>query len=81
MSTRSQLIVRRVPHENHHLFNNHGTWWIRYSIRPAPWLKAQRIAESLETRCIALARHRRDRRLGELLLSETLLQQAEDSVA
>jgi hypothetical protein len=28
--------------DRHHLFNNHGTWFLRYCVRDAAWLKAER---------------------------------------
>lgn len=44
---------------NHHLWNNHGTWWIDYTIHPNAMQK-ERVRVSLETTSLAEARVRRD---------------------
>lgn len=55
-----ELAVRIDPaNPNHHLWNNHGTWWIHYTIYPNPW-SAHRVRRSLGTRCLEEARTRRD---------------------
>lgn len=51
--------VRPDPDPNHHLWNNHGIWFVAYTIHPTPVTK-QRIRETLQTRCVELARVRRD---------------------
>jgi hypothetical protein len=49
----------RAENENHHLWNNHGTWFLHYTVHPTPFTK-QRIRRSLGTKDIAVARARRD---------------------
>jgi hypothetical protein len=44
---------------DHHLFNNHGVWWIHYTLYPDEFT-AQRVRHSLETCDIKEARTRRD---------------------
>jgi hypothetical protein len=44
---------------NHHLWNNHGTWFLHYTVHPTPFTK-ERIRRSLETKDLAVARSRRD---------------------
>ena len=44
---------------NHHLWNNHGTWFLHYTIHPTPFTK-ERIRRSLGTKDVLVARSRRD---------------------
>jgi hypothetical protein len=44
---------------NHHLWNNHGTWFLHYTIHPTAFTK-ERIRRSLGTKDIETARSRRD---------------------
>lgn len=44
---------------NHHLWKNHGTWFLHYTTYPTPFTK-QRIRRSLQTRNVQEARERRD---------------------
>ncbi|HWA10261.1 MAG TPA: hypothetical protein VG838_12480 [Opitutaceae bacterium] len=44
---------------NHHLWNNHGTWFLHYTVHPTPFTK-ERIRRSLGTKDLSLARERRD---------------------
>ena len=50
---------------NHHLWNNHGTWYIHYTIHPDAWT-AHRVRRSLKTRDLEEARRRRDAFLGSI---------------
>lgn len=61
MKTNNQLEGLRVRAENpnHHLWNNHGTWFLHYTIHPTPFTK-ERIRRSLGTKDIKVARARRD---------------------
>ena len=43
---------------NHHLWNNHGTWFLHYTVHPTPFTK-ERIRRSLGTKDIDIARSRR----------------------
>jgi len=49
----------RAENENHHLWNNHGTWFLHYTVHPTPFTK-ERIRRSLGTKDVAVARSRRD---------------------
>jgi hypothetical protein len=61
MSALAQLPGLRVRAENpnHHLWNNHGTWFLHYTVHPTPFTK-ERIRRSLRTKDISTARKRRD---------------------
>lgn len=61
MSTIAQLpgIRLRPENENHHLWNNHGTWFLHYTVHPTPYTK-ERIRRSLGTKDVQIARDRRD---------------------
>jgi len=50
---------------NHHLWNNHGTWFLHYTIHPTPFTK-ERIRRTLGTKELATARERRDRFFAEI---------------
>jgi hypothetical protein len=49
----------RTENPNHHLWNNHGTWFLHYTVHPTPFTK-ERIRRSLGTKDITTARERRD---------------------
>lgn len=49
----------RPENENHHLWNNHGTWFLHYTVHPTPFTK-ERIRRSLGTKDLTVARERRD---------------------
>jgi hypothetical protein len=44
---------------DHHLWNNHGTWYLHYTVYPTPLTK-QRVRRSLSTKSLTVARRRRD---------------------
>ncbi len=44
---------------NHHLWNNHGTWWIHYTL-DLDGLRVRRVRCSLKTRDVNRARELRD---------------------
>ena len=48
-----------TDNQNHHLWNNNGTWFVHYTIYPTPLTK-QRVRKSLKTKCVKEARNRRD---------------------
>jgi hypothetical protein len=55
------LATRRTDHNpNHHLMNNHGTWWIRFTLRSTAG-ESIRPAYSLKTPDLESARRKRDR--------------------
>ena len=48
-----------IGSDNHHLWNNHGTWWCHFTFHRPDFTK-QRLRRSLGTRCLAEAREIRD---------------------
>ena len=59
---RHNAVLRvRVTAENPnpHLWNNHGTWFLHYTIHPTPFTK-ERVRRSLGTASLEAARERRD---------------------
>ena len=62
--SRWKLSVRiRSTNPDHHLFNNHGTWWCHFwAIAEGIYQKRFRI--NLHTRCQAVAREERDKLLA-----------------
>ncbi len=48
-----------ADNHNHHLWNNHGTWWIHYTL-DLDGLRARRVRRSLKTSSVDEARARRD---------------------
>jgi hypothetical protein len=68
MTELAQLPSIRIHPENanHHLWNNHGTWFLHYTIHPTPVTK-ERIRRSLGTKDLAVARRRRDACFARLL--------------
>lgn len=55
-----KLSIRTNPtNPNHHLWNNHGRWFVHYVIHPTPFTK-ERIRHSLGTNSLEEARTRRD---------------------
>jgi hypothetical protein len=68
-----ELALRYRGGDKHHLFLNHGTWFLRYSVREAPWLKAdRRISVSLGTKDLEVAKDRRDAVLAHLKLNAAI---------
>jgi hypothetical protein len=58
--------VRISPENaNHHLWNNHGTWFLHYTVHPTPFTK-ERIRRSLGTHEVETARRRRDLFFAEI---------------
>ena len=55
-----ELAIRVDPgNQNHHLWNNNGTWFVHYTVYPTPVTK-ERVRRSLRTRDPETARRRRD---------------------
>ena len=46
--------------DNHHLWNNNGTWWFHGTVH-LPDGTAERVRTSLRTKCVEEARQLRDR--------------------
>ena len=63
MSAQAATALLRIrpcaENPNHHLWNNHGTWFLHYTVHPTPFTK-ERVRRSLGTRVLAEARERRD---------------------
>ena len=60
MTSKTTPSLRASPtNPNHHLWNNHGTWFLHYTVYPTPFTK-QRIRRSLGTKDVEVARLRRD---------------------
>jgi hypothetical protein len=73
MTPAPEPVLRYRGGDRHHLFLNHGTWFVRYSLRPSPLFKAdRRVAVSLGTKDLATARARRDAFLAHLHLQQAL---------
>ena len=51
---------QKTAGDNHHLWNNHGTWWLHYTVHRPDYTKA-RIRLNLRTRDLETARRERDR--------------------
>ena len=58
LTTQTGIRVRN-DNENHHLWNNHGTWFLHYTVHPTPFTK-ERVRRSLGTKDVEVARARRD---------------------
>jgi hypothetical protein len=68
-----QLSLRtRAENPNHHLWNNHGTWWCHFTLHLANGTKC-RVRRSLRTGCPTKARTRRDGLLGRLMTPSSTL--------
>ncbi len=63
--------------QNHHLWDNNGTWFIHYTVHCPDYTKA-RIRQSLGTKSIDAARRLRDRHLSALCSKNHLLDNARD---
>lgn len=58
------LAVRVNPaNPDHHLWNNHGTWWCHYTVHLPDFTK-RRVRRNLGTRVLTEARQRRDQLLA-----------------
>jgi hypothetical protein len=64
------LSVRIAPgNPDHHIWNNHGTWWCHYTIHRPDFTK-HRVRVSLRTRAKGVARRKRDALLARASCSE-----------
>ena len=59
MSTATPALRVDPANPNHHLWNNHGTWWLHYTLHLPDYTK-RRIRKSLSTRSLEAARTKRD---------------------
>jgi hypothetical protein len=60
----------RAVNPNHHLWNNHGTWFLHYTVHPTPFTK-DRLRRSLGTKDVRVARTRRDTFFAHLTAQTT----------
>jgi hypothetical protein len=61
-----RLVTRRTDtNPNHHIWNNNGTWWIRFTLRSTEG-ESIRPAYSLKTPDLDAARRKRDGILADL---------------
>lgn len=66
MPTTHALATRRTDsNPNHHLWNNHGTWWFHFTLRSSTGTK-KRHRISLKTPDLETARASRDRILAAI---------------
>jgi hypothetical protein len=64
--TRLSLTIRQAEgNDNHHLWNNNGTWWCHFSLKDGQGHRI-RVRRSLRTRNLAQARAKRDQLLESL---------------
>jgi len=64
MSTKLSIRID-ADNPDHHLWDNHGTWWIHYTLH-VDGIRVRRVRRSLETSDRQEARLRRDRVLAGL---------------
>jgi hypothetical protein len=56
----ARIVVKvNAGNPDHHLYNNNGFWWAHYTVHRPDYTK-QRVRCSLQTKCLAKARARRD---------------------
>jgi len=67
MSTATPSLRVDPGNPNHHLWNNHGTWWLHYTLHLPNYTK-RRIRRSLQTQDLTEARCRRDEHLIALVV-------------
>jgi hypothetical protein len=67
MNTLETPSIRVLAHNpDHHLWNNHGTWWCHYTVHLADYTK-RRVRLSLATPSVEQARKLRDQLLRRAL--------------
>ncbi len=71
MSTNTLALRINLRNQNHHLYNNNGTWWIHFHVHHPDYTKS-RVRESLGTHCLHVARELRDVALAHLALHARL---------
>ncbi len=62
----SASIVVDASNENHHIWNNNGTWWMHYTVYPTA-VTVKRVRKSLKTKDAHKAREQRDAILSSLI--------------
>ena len=62
----SASIVVDASNENHHIWDNNGTWWMHYTVYPTA-VTVKRVRKSLKTKDPHKARERRDIILSSLI--------------
>jgi len=71
-STATPALRVRAENPNHHLWNNHGTWFLHYTVHPTAFTKERR-RRSLGTKDVKVARARRDTFFAHLTGQATVL--------
>ena len=66
MSTATLSVSVNRGNPDHHLWNNHGTWWLHYTL-PLPDFTTRRIRKNLRTHDLGQARALRDELLTSLV--------------
>ena len=61
------ISAHKPKNPDHHLWNNHGTWWLHYTMHLPDYTK-RRIRKSLGTHNVEEARQRRDEILATMML-------------
>jgi len=82
MNSLAELPAIRVSADNpnHHLWNNHGTWFLHYTVYPTPLTK-DRVRRSLGTKDLDTARTRRDAFFSHLAAPAVKIDTSRKSVA
>jgi len=62
---RPTLAIRKTDNEDHHLWNNNGTYWVHYTEHRPDYTK-RRVRRSLHTNDLGIARVLRDSLLSDL---------------
>ena len=65
MSTATLSVRVNQENPDHHLWNNHGTWWLHYTLH-LPDYTTRPIRKNLRTRDLGQARTLRDELLANL---------------
>ena len=65
MSTGTLSVRVNAKNPDHHLWNNHGTWWLHYTLHLPDYTK-RRIRKSLGTNNVLEPRARRDQILENI---------------
>jgi hypothetical protein len=75
LTTEQSGIRITADNPNHHLWNNHGTWFLHYTVHPTQFTK-ERIRRSLGTKDLAIAKVRRDAFFAQLAAKQGAKQAA-----
>ena len=65
MNSRKTVVRVNGRNQNHHLFNNNGTWWMHWT-EHLPDFTKRRVRVSLGTKEVVMARLKRDEELARM---------------